>query len=97
MTIKDYDNELLHMARDLAVRLLPAFENTKTGIPYPRVSECFSTGGNKPKAVIHLSYNSSSVPCVCPYMCTWGFEPALSYIKMVWGGTAQSYGDIDIV
>ncbi|KAM6169717.1 ER degradation-enhancing alpha-mannosidase-like protein 1 [Rhynchocyon petersi] len=38
MTIKDYDNELLHMARDLAVRLLPAFENTKTGIPYPRVN-----------------------------------------------------------
>lgn len=37
MTIKDYDDELLHMARDLAVRLLPAFENTKTGIPYPRV------------------------------------------------------------
>ncbi|XP_019360248.1 PREDICTED: ER degradation-enhancing alpha-mannosidase-like protein 1 [Gavialis gangeticus] len=38
MTIKDYDNELLHMAHDLAVRLLPAFENTKTGIPYPRVN-----------------------------------------------------------
>uniref|UniRef100_A0A5F8GV42 alpha-1,2-Mannosidase n=1 Tax=Monodelphis domestica TaxID=13616 RepID=A0A5F8GV42_MONDO len=38
MTIKDYDNELLHMARDLALRLLPAFENTKTGIPYPRVN-----------------------------------------------------------
>uniref|UniRef100_A0A8C0IY90 alpha-1,2-Mannosidase n=1 Tax=Chelonoidis abingdonii TaxID=106734 RepID=A0A8C0IY90_CHEAB len=38
MTIKDYDDELLHMARDLAVRLLPAFENTKTGIPYPRVN-----------------------------------------------------------
>lgn len=37
MAIKDYDNELLHMAHDLAVRLLPAFENTKTGIPYPRV------------------------------------------------------------
>ncbi|XP_050835260.1 ER degradation-enhancing alpha-mannosidase-like protein 1 isoform X4 [Serinus canaria] len=36
MTIKDYDNELLHLAHDLAVRLLPAFENTKTGIPYPR-------------------------------------------------------------
>uniref|UniRef100_A0A8C0UF14 alpha-1,2-Mannosidase n=1 Tax=Cyanistes caeruleus TaxID=156563 RepID=A0A8C0UF14_CYACU len=38
MTIKDYDNELLHLAHDLAVRLLPAFENTKTGIPYPRVN-----------------------------------------------------------
>ncbi|KAF4792066.1 ER degradation-enhancing alpha-mannosidase-like protein 1 [Turdus rufiventris] len=38
MSIKDYDNELLHLAHDLAVRLLPAFENTKTGIPYPRVN-----------------------------------------------------------
>ncbi|KAJ7316979.1 hypothetical protein JRQ81_003141 [Phrynocephalus forsythii] len=38
MSIKGYDNELLHMAHDLAVRLLPAFENTKTGIPYPRVN-----------------------------------------------------------
>uniref|UniRef100_A0A8D0GBF4 alpha-1,2-Mannosidase n=1 Tax=Sphenodon punctatus TaxID=8508 RepID=A0A8D0GBF4_SPHPU len=38
MSIKDYDDELLHMAHDLAVRLLPAFENTKTGIPYPRVN-----------------------------------------------------------
>lgn len=37
MAVEDYDNELLHMARDLAVRLLPAFENTRTGIPYPRV------------------------------------------------------------
>lgn len=35
--LKDYDNELLHLAHDLAVRLLPAFENTSTGIPYPRV------------------------------------------------------------
>lgn len=34
-----YDDELLHLAHDLAVRLLPAFENTSTGIPYPRVSE----------------------------------------------------------
>ena len=37
MGLKDYDNELLHLAHDLAVRLLPAFENTGTGIPYPRV------------------------------------------------------------
>ncbi|CAL8353809.1 ER degradation-enhancing alpha-mannosidase-like protein 1 [Gadus morhua] len=36
--IEGYDNELLHMAHDLAVRLLPAFENTITGIPYPRVN-----------------------------------------------------------
>lgn len=33
-----YNNELLDLARDLATRLLPAFENTNTGIPYPRVN-----------------------------------------------------------
>ncbi|XP_061905341.1 ER degradation-enhancing alpha-mannosidase-like protein 1 isoform X2 [Entelurus aequoreus] len=33
-----YNNQLLHLAHDLAVRLLPAFENTSTGIPYPRVN-----------------------------------------------------------
>ncbi|XP_075430814.1 LOW QUALITY PROTEIN: ER degradation-enhancing alpha-mannosidase-like protein 1 [Ascaphus truei] len=38
MTLTGYDNELLHMAHDLAVRLLPAFENTMAGIPYPRVN-----------------------------------------------------------
>uniref|UniRef100_A0A4W3IGS3 alpha-1,2-Mannosidase n=1 Tax=Callorhinchus milii TaxID=7868 RepID=A0A4W3IGS3_CALMI len=38
MVPEGYDNELLHLAHDLAVRLLPAFENTKTGIPHPRVN-----------------------------------------------------------
>lgn len=33
-----YDNELLYLAHDLASRLLPAFDGTHTGIPYPRVS-----------------------------------------------------------
>lgn len=37
MSIPGYDNELLTLANDLGTRLLPAFENTKTGIPYPRV------------------------------------------------------------
>ena len=32
-----YDDELLYLAHDLASRLLPAFDNTLTGIPYPRV------------------------------------------------------------
>ncbi len=41
VALKDYDNELLHLAHDLAVRLLPAFENTSTGIPYPRVRPTF--------------------------------------------------------
>ncbi|GMR45506.1 hypothetical protein PMAYCL1PPCAC_15701, partial [Pristionchus mayeri] len=34
----DYEGELLDLARDLAVRLMPAFEGTATGIPYPRVN-----------------------------------------------------------
>jgi hypothetical protein len=33
-----YDGELLQLAHDLASRLLPAFEESSTGIPYPRVS-----------------------------------------------------------
>ncbi|XP_046407206.1 ER degradation-enhancing alpha-mannosidase-like protein 1 isoform X1 [Ischnura elegans] len=33
-----YDGELLHLAHDLASRLLPAFEKSTTGIPYPRVN-----------------------------------------------------------
>lgn len=47
---EDYDNELLDMAHDLAARLLPAFDNTKTGIPHPRVKtrvfSCFSKSRN---------------------------------------------------
>ena len=38
LQLDDYDNELLDMAHDLAARLLPAFDNTKTGIPHPRVN-----------------------------------------------------------
>lgn len=34
----DYNNELLMLANDIATRLLPAFENTATGIPFPRVN-----------------------------------------------------------
>lgn len=37
MSIPGYENELLDLAHDLATRLLPAFSNTATGIPYPRV------------------------------------------------------------
>lgn len=33
----DYNDELLMLANDIASRLLPAFENTATGIPFPRV------------------------------------------------------------
>ncbi|CAF1436029.1 unnamed protein product, partial [Rotaria sp. Silwood1] len=38
LRIEDYDNELLDLAHDLASRLLPAFENTPQGLPYPRVN-----------------------------------------------------------
>ena len=34
-----YQDELLHMAKDLGLRLLPAF-NTSSGLPYPRVNTC---------------------------------------------------------
>ena len=34
-----YGDELLSLAKDLATRLLPAF-NTSTGLPYPRVCLC---------------------------------------------------------
>lgn len=33
-----YSGELLKLSRDLAMRLLPAFKDTRTGIPYPRVN-----------------------------------------------------------
>ncbi|CAB3406120.1 unnamed protein product [Caenorhabditis bovis] len=36
--MKNYNGELLALAHDLAKRLLPAFENTGTGIPYCRVN-----------------------------------------------------------
>ncbi|CDQ90758.1 unnamed protein product [Oncorhynchus mykiss] len=32
-----YQDELLHMAKDVGLRLLPAF-NTSSGLPYPRVN-----------------------------------------------------------
>lgn len=39
MVPSDYDNELLLLAHDVANRLLAAFEQSATQIPYPRVSE----------------------------------------------------------
>ncbi|RHZ74194.1 hypothetical protein Glove_227g50 [Diversispora epigaea] len=36
--IEGYNNELLDLAYDLGQRLLPAFQNTETGIPYARVN-----------------------------------------------------------
>lgn len=36
-TIPGYNDELLTLARDLANRLLPAFSNSPTGLPFARV------------------------------------------------------------
>lgn len=38
MRSPSYGGELLSMAHDLGVRLLPAFEGTRTGLPFPRVN-----------------------------------------------------------
>lgn len=38
MAMLDYEDELLHLAVDLAERLKPAFHPSPTGIPYPRVN-----------------------------------------------------------
>ena len=38
---KWYNGELLRLATDLASRLLPAFQESNTGIPYPRVRPAF--------------------------------------------------------
>ncbi|KAF9354580.1 alpha mannosidase-like protein [Mortierella sp. AD094] len=38
ITVKGYNGELLAMAEDLGKRLMKAFENTPTGIPWPRVN-----------------------------------------------------------
>ncbi|XP_060933681.1 ER degradation-enhancing alpha-mannosidase-like protein 3 isoform X1 [Limanda limanda] len=39
-----YQDELLHMAKDIGLRLLPAF-NTSSGLPYPRVNLKFGVNG----------------------------------------------------
>ncbi|XP_042584838.1 ER degradation-enhancing alpha-mannosidase-like protein 3 isoform X3 [Cyprinus carpio] len=39
-----YQDELLHMAKDLGLRLLPAF-NTSSGLPYPRVNLRYGVRG----------------------------------------------------
>ncbi|CAI9720187.1 degradation-enhancing alpha-mannosidase 1 [Octopus vulgaris] len=38
MNLFEYNDELLHLSHDLASRLLPAFQATSTGIPYPRIN-----------------------------------------------------------
>ncbi|CAF0869940.1 unnamed protein product [Brachionus calyciflorus] len=38
MKIENYENEFLNLAHDLAVRLLSAFNNENSNLPYPRVN-----------------------------------------------------------
>lgn len=38
MTLPNYNDEFLILAHDLGVRLLTAFDNSNTDIPYPRVN-----------------------------------------------------------
>lgn len=49
-----YQDELLHMAKDLGLRLLPAF-NTSSGLPYPRVrhTEVFLFSTSMPETNLH--------------------------------------------
>ncbi|KAI3421157.1 ER degradation-enhancing alpha-mannosidase-like protein 1 [Globodera pallida] len=37
-SLSTYNGELLELAHDMATRMLPAFEGTATGLPYPRVN-----------------------------------------------------------
>ncbi|KAI7743574.1 hypothetical protein M8C21_000773, partial [Ambrosia artemisiifolia] len=48
MRIPSYDDELLHLAEDLARRLLPAFD-TPTGIPYGSVNLLHGVDENESK------------------------------------------------
>lgn len=56
-----YQDELLHMAKDLGLRLLPAF-NTSSGLPYPRVRRtycaflCLNGGSSRLFCSIRFSF-----------------------------------------
>lgn len=49
MRIQSYDDQLLHLAADLAQRLLPAFD-TPTGIPFGSVNLLYGVDENESKA-----------------------------------------------
>ena len=46
MSVPGYTNQLLHLAHDLGVRLLPAF-NTRTGIPYARINLVYGVAADE--------------------------------------------------
>ena len=62
-----YRDELLHMAKELGHRLLPAF-NTSSGLPYPKVVTPGHTG-HVPSGIIKDTSSTSwknIFICLCP-------------------------------
>ncbi|KAK6544112.1 alpha mannosidase-like protein [Orbilia ellipsospora] len=57
-----YNNELLHLAHDLATRLLPAF-TTNTGIPFPRVNLKYGCVNVRPPPTDHANGEESGEKC----------------------------------
>lgn len=51
-----YQDELLNMAKDLGLRLLPAF-NTSSGLPYPRVRPSTHRTPEFSTVVLDLAYS----------------------------------------
>jgi len=45
--LQNYNNQLLDLAKDCAIRLLPAFDSSTTGIPYPRVNLKYGMNSSK--------------------------------------------------
>ena len=68
-----YTRELLDLAHDLATRLLPAFENTFTGLPYPRVNLRYGVPNSKVLFVSQNMRKKTNVDCVfvCVQDCEW--------------------------
>lgn len=60
MRVPNYDNQLLHLAHDLASRMLPAF-HTPTGIPFGSVNLRHGVHPNETKV---LSFLNPSFPFI---------------------------------
>lgn len=72
-----YDGELLEMASDLASRLLPAFDNSKTGLPHPRVCEDY---GNSIPCSPSLSHRFKMYSVGCYYYQIRYYQTRLFYL-----------------
>lgn len=57
----NYHGQLLELAHDLATRLLPAFDNSATGLPYPRVN--LRHGLISPEKATELCEDCSTQTC----------------------------------